>query len=264
MKRGTLIMTAVFVFAALVTGGCSRQEEPPDAKPSPKAAVAEQKVVQKVVQPAKDAGQAAKSGPRYERLEKLPRPVPTVQAPKVKVKYLGVRKAPVPGAIRDVFVDENDRPKYFVTDKYIYIMRPDGKVGKKIARKSDPKKNSETAMVRFSDDGRWVWQVFVPPEKANHYYYYEFAWTEIYDERGRIWWKLRGNVETLSPNGKFATIRVPEMGGIVLAEMEDNEDYYVENTKVRGMEGCAIDGGFIISDNSGIYFYPTLTVSNRF
>jgi hypothetical protein len=189
--------------------------------------------------------QLAEDGPIFEPLVELPKPVPAMPVPKVKVRDLGLQPSPVPGVVLQAFTDENDRPKYFVTEKEIFFMKPDGKVMKKMARKSDPRKNREAASVGFSDDGRWVWQVYVPAEHAGDRLYYEAAATEVYDDKGKPWWTVAGNMESISPSGKRAVIALPESAGLVLHEKDSKTEKMVEDKGTAMSWACAFDDGYL-------------------
>jgi len=198
---------------------------------------------------------AGADGEKFETLETLPPPKPTMSVPKVIVKDLGLSSPPVPGTIYDVFVDKKRRPKYIVTEKAIFFMRSNGKVKKKIARKGDPRVTPETARVLFSDDGHWIWQVYVPEKYAKINLYSEATRSDVYDSRGRLWWRVKGDLETISPNGKRGTVRLPEASGLELWDKESNSRKFVENKRISGMNACAFNEGFFFIAGSEISVY---------
>jgi hypothetical protein len=136
----------------------------------------------------------------------------------------------VPGVILDAFVDENDRPRYFVTKKALFFMRPDGNVRKRIARKSDPG-HLEGPPMGFSDDGSWAWQAYVDEDHADAQHPYEWIKTDIYDPRGRLWWTIQGHLEHISPDGKRAAAMLPEGSGMVLYKKGDSRESTLEDGK---------------------------------
>jgi len=245
MTRNFLVVMSA-VSLAVATSRCSKEEvaekKMPPAAMSPADSSA---TAPSAADAGRDAAEkSAESGPQYEKLEELPRPVPAMKPPKVRVKYIGVRPSPVPGVIRDVFVDENDRPKYFVTDKYIYFMRSDGRMKKKIRRKSHPVINSGITGVGFSDNGRWVWETYVPPKKGG--YKYAYTKTDVYDERGRLWWTVEYQIESMSPNGRHAAAIFPDNSGMMLYDKNaGGGGIMLENRGGAQSWVCAFDDGFL-------------------
>jgi len=265
----------LFTSLALVCHACPHDDEPEpaaqkqaeDASADDSGAAAETEDAPGAgsVSPAADSAAAEPkqdSGPVYEyfRLAPLPKPEPgaRIPVPEIKVVELGPRPQPVPGVILDAFVDENDRPRYFVTKKALFFMRPDGKVRKRIARKSETAGFMEGPPMGFSDDGSWAWQAYVDEDHVDAQHPYEWVNTDIYDPRGRLWWTIRGHLEHISPDGKRAAAMMPEGSGMVLYKKDGSKEATWEDGKRFIEPGTTMeyacpsnDGAIYISSRGG-------------
>jgi len=186
--------------------------------------------------------------PSFEALEAIPPPKTNMTIPTVKVHDIRIENPPVSEVIHDAFTDKNGNLRFIITDSHILFMSRHGKVERKIPRKGKPPGAKSLTGVGYSLNGRWVWQSYIPNKFAGMYEPEYKSVTEVYNEHGKLQWTVSGEIDSLSPDGKKATIVFPEFMGMGYIERgwEQSKDV---NTSLKGapmMYSCVFDDGLVL------------------
>jgi hypothetical protein len=188
---------------------------------------------------------------KFESLEPLLPPQTKMKVPNVTVRELKPLELKVAGIVCNAFTDADGRLKYLATDKEIVVFNQSGRVKKQIARKGTPPGNLSSCGAGFSLDGRWVWYSYgksLYPKDENHKYKAMTGVSEIYDENGNLQWTVPGEIDSLSPDGRKATIAIPELGGMKYIERgwDAPKDIKTMFGGAPMMTSCVFDDGVAI------------------
>jgi hypothetical protein len=177
----------------------------------------------------------------FEEFRPLPPPKPTKKVPHAKILDLGFEKSRFEGEIYDVVTDLENRIIAVITRSKIFFLNKEGET--KLERSF--KRSRGYPSVVHSNDGGWIWDIFVV---KRHYESVDVK-TKVYDGDGKLCCTVKGGIDSLSPDGKKATV----LGNMGMEYIEFGR----KKTKLFGYSSsgttqtCVFNDGIVLASSPG-------------